>query len=123
MQKTFIALTALSFLFCSAANATVTRTSLNDCSITSLTGSTSQQIIAANPNRLYLEIFNPAASDAIYVNLAGGTAGTTATSTGTVKVAAQGTVIFTGESGSSMPVNAITVNGTASDAVVCFEGR
>jgi hypothetical protein len=98
-------------------------TNIGDCSITSLTGSTSQQILAANPQRKYLQIFNPAASDAIYVNLAGGTAGTTATSTGTLKIAAQGNVTFAGGTGAVIPMNAITVNGTASDAVICFEGR
>ena len=105
------------------AFANVVPTSLNDCSITSLTGSTSQVIVAANPNRRYLEIFNPNASNPIYVNLAGGTAGTTATSTGTIPVLHTTSVIFNGDVGSSMPINAITVNGTAADAVICYEGR
>lgn len=122
MTNRIAAFAALSFLFCSAAHAQVVRMNLNDCSITSLTGSASQQILAANPNRKYLYLFNPAASDKIYVNLAGGTAGTTATSTGTISIAAAGSISFDGE-GSTMPINAITVNGTASDAVICFEGR
>lgn len=122
MQKTFIALAALSFLFCSAANAQVVRMNLNDCSITSLTGSTSQLLVAANPNRKYLYIYNSAASDKIYVNLAGGTAGTTATSTGTIAIAAGGNVQFDGNS-TTMPINAIYTNGTSADAVICYEGR
>lgn len=101
----------------------VTATNIGDCSITSLTGSTSQQVLAANPQRKYLQIFNPNASDKIYVNLAGGTAGTTATSTGTISIAAAGNVTFTGSQGSAMPINSVTVNGTASDAIICLEGR
>lgn len=97
--------------------------SLGDCSITSLTGSTSQQILAANPQRKYLQIFNPAASDKIYVNFAGGTAGTTVTSTGTVSIAAGANVTFLGNGTQPMIINAITVNGTAADAVICYEGR
>lgn len=122
MTKKILALAVLSFFLTSAAQAQVIRTNFNDCSITSLTGSASQQILGINPNRKYLEIFNPNSSDAVYVNLAGGVAGTSATSTGTIKIAAQGSVVIDGVS-ATMPMNAITVNGTAADAVICYEGR
>lgn len=122
-MRHFLAFLSVLLLSSAAFAGTVAQTALGDCSITSLTGSTSQQILAANPQRKYLEIFNPNASDKIYVNLSGGTAGTTATSTGTISIAAAGSVIFNGENGSSMPINAITTNGSASDAVICFEGR
>lgn len=125
MQKTILPLIASVLLFPALAMAQVTgvtRTSLYDCSITSLTGSASQTILAANVNRRYMEIFNPNASDAIYVNLAGGTAGATATSTGTIQVAHGTSIIFDGIQ-NMMPINSITVNGTASDAIICYEGR
>lgn len=97
--------------------------SLADCSITALTGSASQQILAGNVQRKYLQIFNPNASDKIYVNFSGGTAGNTATSTGTMSIAALASVIFTGSATTPMLINAITVNGTANDAIICYEGR
>lgn len=122
MRKLLLLLTVS--LFSAPAFATqVTPANIGDCSITSLTGSASQQILASNAQRKYLQIFNPNASDKIYVNLAGGTAGTSASSTGTISIAAAGNVTFTGSQGSAMPINAITVNGTASDTVICLEGR
>ena len=122
MRNIFILL-ALLLASAPAFATNVTSTNIGDCSITSLTGSTSQQVLAANPQRKYLQIFNPNASDKIYVNLAGGTAGTSASSTGTMSIAAAGNITFTGSQGSAMPINAITVNGTAANSVICFEGR
>lgn len=122
MRKLLILLTFS--LFSAPAFATQTvPANIGDCSITSLTGSTSQIILPANAQRKYLQIFNPNASNKIFVNLSGGTAGTAASSTGTISIAAAGNITFTGSQGSAMPVNAITVNGTASDSVICLEGR
>lgn len=90
--------------------------SLADCSISSLSGS-SQSLIAANPQRKYLMVFNSGANNA-YVNLAGGTAATSGASS--VVLGVGSSVVI---SGTSISRSAVTVIGTAAQPVTCYEGR
>lgn len=95
---------------------TQTLYSLTDCSISSLSGS-SQSLVAANPQRKYLMIFNPASHNE-FVNLAGGTAATSGASS--VTVPNGGSIIMTGN---TLSRSAVTVIGTSTDKLTCFEGK
>lgn len=120
MRKLFSALALLlTFVFLPlTANADGAQIPYNvvDCSISSLTGS-SQSLVAKNPQRKYLMIFNSGANIA-YVNLAGGTAATSGISS--LSVAVGGTVLV---NGAYIDTTAVTVIGTASQPVTCYEGR
>jgi len=115
MKKILLAATSL-LLMASAANAQQFPYTLYDCSISSLTGS-SQQIIAANPQRKYLMIFNSGANPA-YVNLAGGTAATSGASSVALSVGASIVV-----SGPTISTSKVTAIGTAAQPLTCYEGR
>lgn len=89
---------------------------LVDCSISSLSGS-SQQIVAANPNRQYLMLFNSGANTA-YVNLTGGTAASSGASSVALGVGASVVI-----SGQQIATNKVTITGTAAQPFTCYEGR
>lgn len=89
---------------------------LNDCSIASLSGS-SQQIVAANPNRQYLMLFNSGANTA-YVNLVGGTAASSGASS--VVLGVNASVVI---SGAQISTSKVTITGTAAQPFTCYEGR
>jgi len=95
---------------------TQTLYSLTDCSISSLSGS-SQSLVVSNPQRKYLMIFNPASHNE-YVNLAGGTASTSGASSVTLGTGAS--IVL---DGNTLSRSAITVIGTASDKLTCYEGK
>jgi hypothetical protein len=97
----------------------VTGYQVRDCSIASLSGS-SQQILAANPQRKFLFIVNNGAgSNSVGLNLAGGTAAINGS--GTITLAANGSFLI--QANVPQIYNAITVIGTAAQSVQCFEGR
>jgi hypothetical protein len=101
-----------------AANYTI-----NDCSIGSLSGS-SQQLLAANPQRKFLEINNPSTNQIVYLNLAGGTAASAVSSLVMGPVASSvNSLTFTGGAGALPPANKITVTGSPGSPVTCYEGR
>jgi|ERR1700693_149504 len=88
-----------------------------DCGISSLSGS-SQQLVAANPNRKYLGVFNSGANT-VYINSSGGTAATSGIAS--IGVAAGNALVWKLPDG--LPRNAITIIGTAAQPVACFEGN
>lgn len=90
--------------------------SISDCSISSLSGS-SQSLAAAAQNRKSILIFNSGANNA-YVNLAGGTAATSGASS--VLIAPGASLTYSGQ---YVPITAITVIGTASQPIACFQGK
>lgn len=127
MRPIFLALIALfTIFFIPEANAAPALRGFNDCSIASLSGS-SQQILAANPNRSYLLLCNTAAANSAGVNFAGGTAA--------IGGAGTYTLIANNVAGTSCkefaidsylpppPAGAINVIGTSSQTLLCYEGR
>lgn len=107
----------LGLLLAMPAHAQVTSTyALSDCSVSSLTGS-SQSLVASNPQRKYLLVFNSGANTA-YVNLAGGTAAVSGASS--VSLPSGASVVVTG---AAVSRSAATVIGTASQPITCYEGR
>ena len=95
----------------------------NDCSIASLSGS-STQLLAANANRKYLLICNIGATgDNIGVNLSGGTAAIAGTGTITLVPGSCKEFAIAMSYLPNPPANAITVIGTSGQPVACTEGR
>ena len=115
MRKLLVALSL--FAFAQTAQAQVAPYTIADCSISSLSGS-SQQVVAANQQRKYLMIYNSSASNSAYVNLAGGTAATSGASS--IVLSPTQSVVLTG---SNIATNKVTVIGTSSQPLSCFEGR
>lgn len=111
-----LALSLISLLFATQAFAQAVPYSLADCSISSLSGS-SQTIIAANPQRKYLMIFNSGANTA-YVNLSGGTAATSGASS--IVLGVGSSIVI---SGNQIDTSAAKVIGTAAQPLTCYEGR
>lgn len=105
-------------LLASPALAQALPTAVADCSIASLTGS-SQQLVAANPQRKYLQVYNSGANT-IYLNLSGGTAASSGASSVAVASAAYATVI---QNSDVIMTNKVTVTGTSTQPVTCYEGR
>lgn len=99
-----------------AQASTTTNYALADCSISSLSGS-SQQVVAANPQRQYLMLFNSGANT-VYVNLAGGTAASSGASSIPLGVGASVVV-----NGANVSRSAVTVTGTSTQPITCYEGR
>lgn len=101
-----------------------------DCSIASMSGS-SQKLgtaftLATNFNRKYLYICNntSVAGDSVGVNLTGGTAALNGA--GTVTLVQGACLEFSANPGSGLPQppsGAVTVIGTSSQPVLCYEGR
>jgi hypothetical protein len=91
-----------------------------DCSIASLSGSSTSMLVA-NPSRKYLFVMNTGTSN-VGVNLAGGTAAIAGAGTVTL---VPGASLELPKSGSTnlMPTGIVTVIGTAAQPVVCYEGR
>lgn len=119
MQRFLLTLLA-ACVFAPAAFAQQVPFTINDCSISSLSGS-SQQLLAANPNRKYLMITNSSTTQTAYVNLAGGTA---ASAVSSLIIATTGGILtYTGGPGNTPPTNKITVTGTPGSPVTCYEGR
>ena len=83
---------------------------VTDASIASMSG-ISQTLLAANPNREYIEIIN-SGSATVWVNLTGGTA---AANTG-IPILSNGS--WRGDV--FVPSNAITVIGTAGQPLSCY---
>lgn len=117
MRNLFLSLiTLLTFAFTSEAIAQAVPYNLVDCSIASLSGS-SQTLVAKNPQRKYLLIFNSGANTA-YVNLSGGTAATSGISSVPLSVGSSFVI-----SGAQVDTTAATVIGTAAQPLTCYEGR
>lgn len=74
-----------------------------------------EQVLPANPNRLFLLIFNPNAA-AVNVNITGGVAGTGLD--GNVALQQNGSLSFDGW----IPTNAIRAQGTGGNVLVIIEG-
>lgn len=116
----FVAIVAAIILFALPALANPLWTNRN-CGITAMSG-TSTQLLAANPQRHYLLLCNfGAAGDNVTFGMAGETA-----------VANQGLTLVPGACKEfsdytsylpNPPANAITVIGTSTQPVVCYEGR
>lgn len=93
-----------------------------DCSIASLSG-TSTQIVAANPQRKYLELCNNGATNNVGVNFAGGTAAIAGAGTITL---VPGSCKEYGALDSYLPwppTGAVTVIGTSAQPIACYEGK
>jgi hypothetical protein len=125
--KFLAALAFLAFLTASQAEAqNASLRSFNDCSIAALSGA-SQQILPANPNRSYLLICNTATTNNAGVNFTGGTAviGGAGTYTLLPNNVAQSCKEYA--AGFSYlpppPSGAINVIGTATQTLLCLEGR
>lgn len=118
MRNLFLSLVSLLAISCFAtsANAQSYPYNLADCSISSLSGS-SQTLVAKNPQRKYLMVYNSGANTA-YVNLAGGTAATSGISSVPLTVGASVVI-----SGNQTDTTAVTVVGTTAQPVTCYEGR
>lgn len=120
MRNLFLSLVSLlafaSFASVAYADGTQLPYNVVDCSIGSLSGS-SQALVAKNPQRKYLMIFNSGANIA-YVNLAGGTAATSGISS--LPLATGSSVVI---SGGYVDTTAVTVIGTSAQPVTCYEGR
>lgn len=118
MRNLLLALASLLTISCFSAEALAQAYPYNlvDCSVSSLSGS-SQALVAKNPQRKYLMIFDSGANP-VYVNLAGGTASSSGVSS--IPVAVGGSVVISGD---YIDTTAATVIGTSGQPVTCFEGR
>src|ERR1700743_809885 len=116
MRNLFLSLVSLLALSCFAtvAQAQTFPYSLADCSIASLSGS-SQALVAKNPQRKYLFIFNSGANTA-YVNLAGGTGARRGASSFPLSVGSSLVI-----NGPTIDTSAATVIGTSTQPITCYE--
>jgi hypothetical protein len=92
---------------------TATKVLAVDYSVSSSSGS-SQQLLAANTGRGFLIIGNPNASNAVWVNLTGGTAA--ANGVGCIQLAAGQYIYFV----ETIMTNAITATATAGSVITCI---
>jgi|HubBroStandDraft_5_1064220.scaffolds.fasta_scaffold194980_3 hypothetical protein len=116
MKIRFLALAAFALLF---ASAPAYAYFYNDCSIASLSGSSTALFTKTNPQRKSLVIFNSSTVDNVGVNLAGGTAAIGGT--GTITLVPLGSISYTDSD--NMPFGLVSVIGTSGQPLVCLEGR
>lgn len=101
--------------------------SLRDCSIASLSGSSQTLLSAASYNRKYLLVCNFGTSNSVGINFSGGTAAIAGAGTYTLPdtggPAAQCKEFSINSNLPVPPANVITVIGTSTQPVQCWEGR